>query len=52
MKFFSACDDAKIRIWDVPEDGLTETLTEPTSYLHGIVILHYNFFSNSCRRKY
>ncbi len=32
----AACDDAKIRVWRVPDGGLTETLTEPESYLKGI----------------
>jgi len=31
----SACDDAKIRIWTIPEDGIDGTLTEPSSYLKG-----------------
>jgi len=30
-----ACDDAKIRIWTIPEDGLDGTLTEPSLYLTG-----------------
>jgi len=30
-----ACDDAKIRIWSIPEDGIDGTLTEPSSYLKG-----------------
>ncbi|XP_014681758.1 PREDICTED: coronin-7-like [Priapulus caudatus] len=30
-----ACDDAKIRIWSLPEEGLTEMLTEPECYLKG-----------------
>jgi len=32
-----ACDDAKIRIWNIPEDGIDGTLTEPTLYLKGIL---------------
>jgi len=32
---FSACDDAKIRIWTIPEDGIDGTLTEPSLYLKG-----------------
>uniref|UniRef100_A0A8C7HY68 Coronin n=1 Tax=Oncorhynchus kisutch TaxID=8019 RepID=A0A8C7HY68_ONCKI len=30
-----AGDDAKIRVWQVPEGGLTETLTEPETILQG-----------------
>jgi len=30
-----ACDDAKIRIWTIPEDGIDGTLTEPSLYLKG-----------------
>lgn len=30
-----AGDDAKIRVWRVPEGGLTETLTEPALILQG-----------------
>uniref|UniRef100_A0A673WFH8 Coronin n=1 Tax=Salmo trutta TaxID=8032 RepID=A0A673WFH8_SALTR len=30
-----AGDDAKIRVWQVPEGGLTETLTEPEAILQG-----------------
>lgn len=30
-----ACDDAKIWVWDIPEGGLTETLTEPRGTLRG-----------------
>ncbi|XP_029293414.1 coronin-7-like isoform X1 [Cottoperca gobio] len=30
-----ACDDAKIRVWKVPEGGLKETLTEPEVILRG-----------------
>ncbi|XP_008281999.1 coronin-7 isoform X1 [Stegastes partitus] len=30
-----AGDDAKIRVWQVPEDGLKETLTEPELILQG-----------------
>ncbi|KAK6173712.1 hypothetical protein SNE40_017118 [Patella caerulea] len=29
------CDDAKIRVWRIPEGGLTETLMEPEFYLRG-----------------
>lgn len=32
---FSACDDAKIRIWTIPEDGIDGTLTKPSIYLKG-----------------
>ena len=36
---FSVCvtagEDAKIRVWQVPEGGLTETLTEPECILQG-----------------
>ena len=31
----AACDDARIRVWDIPEGGLTETLTEPEFFLIG-----------------
>ncbi|XP_077983604.1 coronin-7-like [Glandiceps talaboti] len=30
-----ACDDAVIRVWEIPEGGLTETLTEPEIILKG-----------------
>ncbi|XP_064841856.1 coronin-7-like, partial [Oncorhynchus masou masou] len=30
-----AGDDAKLRVWQVPEGGLTETLTEPETILQG-----------------
>ncbi|KAI9514781.1 hypothetical protein NQZ68_030971 [Dissostichus eleginoides] len=30
-----ACDDAKIRVWQVPEGGLKETLTEPEVIMQG-----------------
>lgn len=30
-----ACDDAKIWVWDIPQGGLTETLTEPRGTLRG-----------------
>ncbi|XP_033742691.1 coronin-7-like isoform X2 [Pecten maximus] len=30
-----ACDDAKIWVWNIPEGGLTETLTEASQYLQG-----------------
>ena len=33
--FVKAGDDAKIRMWLVPEGGLTETLTEPECVLQG-----------------
>jgi len=36
-----ACDDAKIRIWIIPEDGIDGTLTEPFLYLKG----SYYFFT-------
>lgn len=29
------CDDAKVRVWDIPEGGLVETLNEPTLVLAG-----------------
>ena len=32
---FPACDDARIRIWDIPEGGLKETITEPSFSLIG-----------------
>ena len=31
----SGCEDAKIRVWRIPEGGLTETLEEPEIYLRG-----------------
>ena len=31
----AACDDAKIRVWTIPEGGLTKTLTEPDLFLIG-----------------
>ena len=31
----TGCEDAKVRIWIIPSDGLTETLTESDSYLPG-----------------
>lgn len=30
-----ACDDGVIRVWTIPEDGLTESLTEPDVELKG-----------------
>jgi len=30
-----ACDDARIRVWNIPEGGLTDTLTEPEFFLIG-----------------
>ncbi|CAC5407998.1 CORO7 [Mytilus coruscus] len=30
-----SCDDAKVWIWNIPEGGLTETVTEPSMYLRG-----------------
>lgn len=33
-----ACDDAKIRVWTIPECGLTKTLTEPDFYLIGELV--------------
>lgn len=35
LSFRSAGDDAKIRVWRVPEGGLKETLTEPELILQG-----------------
>ena len=48
MSFVSstACDDARIRIWNVPDGGLKETCTEAQFSLigkysmHGIEIIH------------
>ena len=31
----SACDDARIKVWDFPEDGLKESLVEPSFNLIG-----------------
>ncbi|CAG2189269.1 CORO7 [Mytilus edulis] len=31
----TTCDDAKVWIWNIPEGGLTETVTEPSMYLRG-----------------
>lgn len=31
----SGCENAKVYIWKIPKDGLSETLTEPQSYLMG-----------------
>lgn len=31
-----AGDDAKIRVWQVPEGGLQETITEPEMILKGV----------------
>lgn len=33
--FDAAGDDAKIRVWQVPEGGMTDTLTEPELILQG-----------------
>lgn len=33
-----AGDDAKIRVWQVPEGGLKETLTEPKIIMQGRVL--------------
>ncbi|XP_071127168.1 coronin-7-like isoform X1 [Mytilus edulis] len=30
-----SCDDAKVWIWNIPEGGLAETVTEPSMYLRG-----------------
>lgn len=38
----SACDDAKIRVWNIPEGGLTESLTEPESCLVGELFNIFN----------
>ncbi|CAE1312014.1 CORO7 [Acanthosepion pharaonis] len=41
-----SCDDAKIRVWNIPEGGLTESLTEPESCLVGhrekIYFVHFH----------
>lgn len=42
-----ACDDAKLKIWDIPAGGLTETLVEPSFYLHGP--LFYLTLSSHCQ---
>ena len=31
----TACDDAKIRVWTIPDGGLTKTLTDPDYFLIG-----------------
>ena len=31
----SACDDGKVRVWEIPEGGLKETMTEPKLVLKG-----------------
>ena len=33
---FIACDDARIKVWDIPNGGLTETLTQPKFSLTGM----------------
>ncbi len=35
-----AGDDAKIRVWQIPKEGLTETLTEPECVLRGKKLAH------------
>ena len=35
----TACDDARIRVWRIPEGGLTTTLTEPEAMLIGVFYL-------------
>ena len=30
-----ACDDGRIRVWDIPKDGMNESLVEPTFSLTG-----------------
>ena len=40
--FVSGCENAKMYIWNIPENGLTETLTEPQSYLMGKYTPQYN----------
>ena len=34
-----ACDDAKIKVWNIPEGERSETLTEPDGILRGMTQL-------------
>ena len=47
--FLTACDDARIRLWRIPEGGLTETLEEPEENLlgryHGKIYNLFMYFS-------
>lgn len=35
LMLFAACDDGRIRVWSIPENGLTESLTQPDFELKG-----------------
>ena len=39
----SGCEDAKIRVWRIPEGGLTETLEEPEIYLRGKGMIFFSY---------
>lgn len=34
-----ACDDGSIKVWDIPKDGMKESLTEPSFSLTGKLII-------------
>ncbi|XP_053326631.1 coronin-7 [Spea bombifrons] len=34
-RLVTGCEDGRIRVWQIPENGLTETLTEPQTVLTG-----------------
>lgn len=34
-----ACDDAKISIWNIPEGGIKETVSEASMYLRGMCVI-------------
>ena len=33
--FYTGCDNARINIWNIPREGMKETLTDSDGYLHG-----------------
>ena len=40
-----ACDDAKIKVWNIPEGEWSETLTEPDDILRGMSYGQVNSWS-------
>merc|ERR1719198_1478805 len=47
----SCSDDTTIKVWGIPEEGLTETITEPLVDLHGhgrkVTLLRFNPTTNN-----